>query len=372
MIRVGITGQSGFIGTHLYNYLGLKKEEVQRIPFSDAYFADNSKLNEFVKQCDVIVHLAAMNRHNEPQIIYETNIRLVKQLIHALEHTNSKPHLLFTSSIQEEREGLYGKSKREGRLMFAEWAAKNMALFTGFVITNVFGPFGNPYYNSVIATFSHQLTHSEVPKIETDSQLRLIYVGELVEEIWRAIKNKFLSTEYRIKHTAEKNVSEILQLVNSYKTQYFENGIFPELKERFEVNLFNTFRCYMDIKSHYPVKLIQNSDDRGNFVETIKTQLGGQISFSTTKPGITRGNHFHTRKIERFTVIKGKARIQLRRIGTDEILNFDLDGNEPSYVDMPIWYTHNITNTGNEDLYTIFWINEFFNPDDPDTYFETV
>ena len=127
----------------------------------------------------------------------------------------------------------------------------------------------------------------------------------------------------------------------------------------------------MDIPNYYPVKLVMNTDNRGSFVETIKSQLGGQVSFSTTKPGITRGNHFHTRKIERFAVIKGKARIQLRRIGTSKIINFDLDGNQPSYVDMPVWYTHNITNTGNEDLYTIFWINEFFNPDDPDTYFET-
>jgi UDP-2-acetamido-2,6-beta-L-arabino-hexul-4-ose reductase len=115
-----------------------------------------------------------------------------------------------------------------------------------------------------------------------------------------------------------------------------------------------------------------NTDDRGTFVETIKSNLGGQVSFSTTKPGITRGNHFHTRKIERFAVIKGKARIQLRRIGTDNILNFDLDGNHPSYVDMPIWYTHNITNVGNDELYTIFWINEFFDPDDSDTFFEKV
>ncbi len=100
--------------------------------------------------------------------------------------------------------------------------------------------------------------------------------------------------------------------------------------------------------------------------------LGGQVSFSTTKPGITRGNHYHTRKIERFVVIRGKATIQLRRIGTDEVIDFHLDGQHPSYVDMPIWYTHNITNVGEDDLFTLFWINEFYDPDDPDTYFETV
>ena len=167
-------------------------------------------------------------------------------------------------------------------------------------------------------------------------------------------------------------MTEILEQIKLYKTEYSDKGLFPSLNNKFEINLFNTFRCYMEISNHYPVKLVKNTDERGTFVETIKTGLGGQISFSTTKPGITRGNHFHIRKIERFAVIKGKARIQLRRIGTDKVLNFDLDGNEPAYVDMPIWYTHNITNVGDEELYTIFWINEFFDPNDPDTFFEKV
>ncbi|HZW71599.1 MAG TPA: epimerase, partial [Hanamia sp.] len=116
----------------------------------------------------------------------------------------------------------------------------------------------------------------------------------------------------------------------------------------------------------------QNIDPRGAFVEVIRLNVGGQVSFSTTVPGITRGNHFHTRKIERFAVIKGKALIQLRQIGTDKVLNFHLDGNEPAYVDMPVWFTHNIRNTGEEELYTIFWINEFYDPKDPDTFFEDV
>ena len=115
-----------------------------------------------------------------------------------------------------------------------------------------------------------------------------------------------------------------------------------------------------------------NSDERGSFVETVKLSSGGQVSFSTTRPGVTRGNHFHTRKAERFAVIKGKALIQLRRVGTDKVMSFELDGDEPSYVDMPVWHTHNITNTGNEDLYTIFWINELYDPADPDTFFEQV
>jgi UDP-2-acetamido-2,6-beta-L-arabino-hexul-4-ose reductase len=372
MIRVGITGQTGFIGTHLYNFLGLKQEEAIRIPFQDDFFSDQSKLEAFVKQCDAIVHLAALNRHNDPQAIYDTNISLVQQLISALEKTGTKPHIMFSSSTQEERDNMFGKSKREGRDLLAQWAEKNNALFTGLIIPNVFGPFGNPHYNSVVATFAHQLTHNETPKIEEDANLRMIYVGDLVKIVYYLITNRVDDNEFKVPPTDEAKVSELLTLLQSFKDHYLEQGIFPDLTDPFERNLFNTFVCYIDHSKYFPFKLEKKTDGRGSFVETVKLHSGGQISFSTTKPGVTRGNHFHARKAERFAVIKGKARIQLRRIGTDKILNFELNGNDPAYVDMPIWHTHNITNIGDEDLYTIFWISEFYDPSDPDTFFEKV
>jgi len=378
MIRVGITGQSGFVGTHLYNFLGLQKDVI-RIPFEDDFFNDDSTLQNWVKQCDAIVHLAAMNRHNDPQVIYETNINLVKQLINTCEETNSKPHILFSSSTQEERDNLYGKSKHEGRKLLEQWADKNNARFTGFIIPNVFGPFGNPYYNSVVATFCHQLTHDEVPKIDVDSEIKLIYVAELVTEIFEhivamseEISDFTIIDEVPVSHTSCIKVSDLLNKLNAFKQNYFEQGIIPDLSNSFDLNLFSTFLCYIDHQEFYPFNLKLNIDQRGSFVELIKLQSGGQISFSTTKPGITRGNHFHTRKAERFAVIKGKAGIELRRIGTDEILSFELNGEQPSFVDMPIWFTHNITNIGEEDLYTIFWINEPYNREDPDTFFENV
>lgn len=371
MLRIGITGQTGFVGTHLFNFLGLQ-EGVERISFKDEYFQDDATLCSFVKNCDVIVHLAAMNRHNDPEVLYYTNILLVKKLIGAMENENVTPHVLFSSSTQEERDNKYGQSKKEGRELLQNWAEKHGAIFTGLVIPNVFGPFGNPYYNSVVATFSHQLTHNEQPKIEVDGNLKLIFVGELVTEIWKIIDQKMPSSAYYISSTSESKVTEILALLENYKENYFEKSILPEIRNRFELNLFNTFRSYIDQANRFPVLLKKNTDNRGSFVETVKTELGGQFSFSTTHPGITRGEHFHTRKIERFAVIQGKAVIELRRIGTDEVLHFDLDGENPSFVDMPVWYTHNITNVGNEDLLTLFWINEFFDPNDPDTYFEKV
>ena len=395
MIKIGITGQPGFVGTHLYNFLGLQKE-VQRIPFKDEFFDSEISLQDFVKQCDVIVHLAAMNRHPDPQILYETNINLVKKLISACEATQSTPRILFSSSTQEERDNLYGKSKSEGRKLLEAWAERNNTYFTGLIIPNVFGPFGKPYYNSFIATFCHQLTHGEQPRIDVDGAVKLIYVGELVQEFWKQIKRTQITQmrqmgtdneisedqsnprhprstiRYEVPHTSEVKVSTVLDLLDGYKENYFGKGIIPNLDNAFEKNLFNTFLCYIDHKTFFPFHLTKHADERGSFVETVKLNSGGQVSFSTTVPGVTRGNHFHTRKAERFAVIKGKARIQLRKIGTEEVLNFELDGENPGFVDMPVWYTHNITNTGDEELYTIFWINEHYHPEDSDTYYENV
>lgn len=372
MLRIGITGQQGFVGTHLYNTLGLYLLEFERVTFKREYFQCEKNLDAFVSKCDVVVHLAAMNRHNDPEVIYQTNLDLVKKLIDSLERTKSKAHVIMSSSSQEERDNLYGKSKKEGRELFKHWAIQVNAPFTGMVIPNVFGPFGNPYYNSVVATFAHQIANNETPEIQVDGELKLIYVGELVEEILKFIREKTNEPLFKIAHTSEAKVSELLNLLQGYKTQYQDKGEIPTINNTFELNLFNTYRCYMDIKNYFPVEYTQHTDPRGSFVEVIRLGVGGQVSFSTTVPGITRGNHYHTRKIERFAVIKGRALIQLRRIGTDEVLDFYLDGNEPAYVDMPIWYTHNIKNIGKETLYTNFWINEFYDENDADTYFENV
>lgn len=364
----------------MYNTFGLHPEQFERIPFEDEYFQDAQRLKEFVLQCDAIIHLAALNRHNDPQVIYETNLRLVKQVIAACEATRSTPHILFSSSTQEERENLYGQSKKEGRALFEKWAINNSARFTGLIIPNIFGPFGHPYYNSVVATFCHQLTHNETPKIDVDGEIKLIYVGELVKEIVKHLQSHDTATNnmvsrcqtIHVPHTSTIKVSDLLQKLKGFKENYYEKGIIPNLDEPFERNLFNTFVCYINHSAFFPFPLKLNTDERGSFVETIKLNSGGQVSLSTTVPGITRGNHFHTRKAERFAVIKGKARIDIRRIGTDKALSFDLDGSQPSFVDMPIWFTHNVTNVGNDDLYIIFWISEQFNPEDADTFFEIV
>jgi UDP-2-acetamido-2,6-beta-L-arabino-hexul-4-ose reductase len=329
-------------------------------------------MDRFVRQCDVIVHLAAMNRHADPEVLYQTNIELVQKLINAMVRTDTKPYVIMSSSLQEERDNLYGRSKKAGRELFNQWSERSGAPFTGLIIPNVFGPFGVPFYNSVISTFSHQVVSGAAPQIEIDAELKLIYVNDLV----RQISELFTITEQKPKmlqvaHSAQFKVSELLDKLNSFKAVYMDKGVLPDISDYFDLCLFNTFRSYISL-NHFPVKYTKHSDARGDFVEMMKFRSGGQASYSTTKPGITRGNHFHIRKVERFAVIQGKASIKLRKYDSEEVTEYIIDGSVPAYVDMPIWYTHNITNIGEDELVTMFWINEEFDPSDPDTYFEEV
>ncbi len=372
MKSIGITGQQGFVGSYVYNRISLLKDEFSIVPFQRSFFDQPEELKGWVKQCDVIIHLAALNRHEDPQVIYNTNIKLVKSLTEACKAVNHTPHILFSSSTQEERDNLYGQSKKKGRELLEKWAKETGAIVTGMIIPNVFGPFGSPFYNSVVATFCHQLNNGQTPSIDVDGYLKLIYVDELADVFIQAIRHKTNDPKMLVPHTSEQYVSGILAKLLEYKEIYLEKGNVPELPDPFSINLFNTFRCYINHAAYFPFKLTQHADNRGAFVEIVRLGIGGQVSFSTTHPGITRGNHFHTRKIERFAVIRGKALIQLRKYNTEEVLNFELDGNEPSFVDMPVWYTHNIKNVGEEELYTVFWINEAFDASNPDTYFETV
>jgi UDP-2-acetamido-2,6-beta-L-arabino-hexul-4-ose reductase len=371
MIKVGVTGSNGFIGWHICQKIRLYPDKFKLIEFKREWFNESKKLDIFVSNCDVLIHLAGLNRHDNENAIFNINVGLAEKLIESFNRTGFKGHVLFSSSIQEDRNNTFGKSKKLAKEMFYSWAIEAGANFKGLIIPNVFGAFGKPFYNSVVSTFCYQLVNNQSPKIENDATLNLIYIDDLVKEILDLINtetNDIVEIGYNDTH----KVSELLELLIKFKDKYFDNGQIPNFNNQFEINLFNTFRSYFNLNIHFPIKYKKNIDERGNFVELIKLETGGQVSFSTTKSCVTRGNHFHTRKIERFSVIKGKALIQLRKIGTVQIFDFYLSGDEPAYVDMPIWYTHNIKNIGEEELYTIFWINEAFDINNSDTYFEIV
>ena len=374
MIPIGITGQSGFIGYHLFHTLKLFPGEFTVVPFDDAFFDNPPLLDRFTAGCGAIIHLAGVNRHPDPEEVYKANIDLARRLASSLDRTGSRAHVIFASSVQENRDNPYGNAKREARELLARRAAAAGAPFTGLLIPNVFGPFGQPFYNSVVATFSHQLNRGETPVIDIDASLKLIYVGELVHEILGVLRGTsgLVREAVPVTHTAEAPVSAILATLSRFRDTYLQQGVIPAMEGPFERNLFNTFRSFADPAARFPVIYTTHTDDRGAYTEVMRAEVAGQASFSTTRPGIVRGNHFHTRKIERFAVIRGEAVIRLRRIGSREVFEFRLSGNRPAFVDMPVWYTHHIVNTGREDLYTVFWVNEFYDPGDADTWFETV
>lgn len=371
MLNIGITGANGFLGLHLVNILGLNKSSFNLIEFQREWFNSQIELDQFVNKCDIIIHLAGLNRHNDESYLYETNVSLANILVSSFIRTEFKGLLLFASSIQEFKNNNFGNSKKKSNEIFADWSIRFGTTYKSLLIPNVFGAFGKPFYNSFISTFCYQLINNEIPEINVDSKLELVYVDDLIYEIIELFKSKSTGSII-FKNTQSYTVSDVLKKLIDFKRTYLELGHIPKLNSKFDLDLFNTFRSYIDHNAYFPVKYKNNLDNRGNFVELIRLNAGGQISFSTTKKGITRGNHFHTRKIERFSVIKGSALIQLRKIGTREIHNLYLTGDEPAYVDMPIWHTHNIKNIGEEELITIFWINEFYDENNPDTYFEIV
>ncbi len=372
MIKVGVTGNNGFIGKHVCNNLRLLADQFELIDFKRAYFDDSNSLNDFVQSCDVIIHLAGINRHDDIQFLHDTNVSITEKLLGACNSVQAKPKIIFSSSSQQKQDNLYGKSKKTSADLISHWSVSNASASTILIIPNVFGPFGEPYYNSVISTFCYELVNGKNPTIQIDNVVKFIYVDELVDIIIEEVMNLSSSNLLEVSSTYECLVSEILSTLELFKETYFNKNSIPNLSNTFQLNLFNTFRSYINHKSFFPVMLNQHEDERGAFVEIVRLGTGGQVSFSTTHPSVVRGNHFHKRKIERFAVIKGKALIQLRKYNDEEVLEFHLDGATPSFVDMPVWYSHNIKNVGDETLYTIFWINEPYNAANPDTYFEEV
>lgn len=241
-IRIGITGQSGFLGTHLYNFLRIKPE-AERMLFDRYYFNSPELLKEFVSNCDAIVHFAGMSRGDDQNMVYQTNMLLVEKLLKAANFAGNKPHILFGSTTHEPKDTLYHASKRDGRAMIDTWATDNGARTTGLLMPNVFGPCSKPYFNSFVSTFCHKVARGEKPEIMSDSKVQLIYVETLCKAIYEAIINKSKVNPLNIPHEFEITVSDVLN-----KLMYFRNTLqnkkTPELNTLFDIRLFNTYLSY--------------------------------------------------------------------------------------------------------------------------------
>ncbi len=343
------------------------KEDIQVISADCDTFASHAQLASFVAGCDVVIHLAGMNRGDDGEI-FATNVELTRNLIEACEETGSKPHILFASSIHFRRKTAYGRSKKLCSSMFNDWAERSGAKFTNLILPNMFGEHGQPFYNSMVATFSFQLAQGDEPKIIEDSLVELMHAQDLAEEISAIIEH---SVDGDIRLVGRKlRVNGVLGKLREFDALYRRN-IVPDLSDPFDRNLFNTYRSYF-FPQAYPFQAELRRDDRGELFEAVKAEQGGQCFISTTKPGVTRGNHYHRHKFERFLVIKGEGIIRIRKLFSDVVNEFHVLGNNPEYVDIPTLHTHNLTNVGEDDLITLFWAHEHFDPMSPDTIPERV
>lgn len=366
MLRLGITGGRGFLGWHIRVHVHADRS-IEAVSAGRDVFSDPAALASFVRDKDAIVHLAGLNRGDEAEI-ERTNVALTGMLIDACRHDRVQPHILFANSTHSDLDTPYGRSKRRSAEMLAAWAEQAGARFTNLVIPGVFGEGGRPFYNSVVSTFCHQIANGESPQIIQDREVELVHAQALAERILSAIRGGEAGP---LKVTGQKTsvtalLARLQKLAGEYRSQ-----ILPSVDDRFGLELFNTYRSYLFPK-HYPVALERRADARGSLFEVVRTIHGGQCFFSTTKPGITRGNHYHTAKIERFLVAQGEATIRVRRLFSNDVVEFRVNGDSPGYVDMPTFHTHNIANVGTGELLTLFWTHEIYDPKRSDTYPEPV
>ena len=253
---------------------------------------------------------------------------------------------------------------------FSEWASSVGAEFSNLVLPHVFGEHGKPFYNSVVSTFCYQLAKGEKPQILSDTTLDLMHAQEVSDQVrGLLLPGSRKQQELRPRGRAV-TVSGLLTMLREMSESY-RSGVIPDIRDPFRRRLFNTYRSYL-FPEYYPCTIEKKVDDRGSLFEAVKESGGGQTFLSTTKPGVTRGEHFHTGKMERFLVIEGEAEIRIRRLFHSEVTEYRVNGERPASVDIPTLHTHSIKNIGKEPLMTLFWSNEIFDPENPDTFYEPV
>ena len=368
MINIGITGSDGLIGYHLRVFL--RNTEGVDVRCANRHtFSSPESMNKFTKGLDYIVHLADKNVGADSDL-RKINMTISESLLNSCEMSNTRPHILFASSTHTllNPDAAYSISKEECSDFISDWCRHNGSDFTKIIIPHVFGEFGKPFYNSVVSSFCYQLANGESTKVIQDKELELLHAYDVARGISEIIDSNITGDK---KLDGKKiSVIDVRDKLIDLSKLYLDN-IIPHTLSKLDCQLFNTFRSYLP-ENYYPRDYIQHVDERGMLFESIKAEYTGLTFCSTTKPGVTRGNHFHIDKFERFIVLKGEAIISFRKLFSEEVKSFEVSGASPTYVDMPTYTTHNIKNTGKSDLLTLFWSNVFFDPNHPDTYFEEV
>ena len=364
MAPVALTGANGFLGWHTRAALLEAGAGIRAIAVGDAF--DRVAAGAAMTGASRLIHLAGVNRGSDDEV-REGNARFATQVAEALIRAEEPPAVLvFANSTQVASGGVYGDVKAAAADTLRTAAEAVGAEFYNVLLPNLFGEHGRPFYNAVTSTFCHLLSQGEEPTVQQDKELALLHSQDAADILIGAASVDDLAA-LQVQETVSGLASRLCLMASLYK-----RGEIPDVAAKFDRDLFNTYRSYT-FPGQAPVRLTRHADARGSFFEIIRSHGGsGQSSFSTTEPGISRGDHYHRRKIERFTVLAGTATIALRKLFTDDVVEFEVTGDKPVAVDMPTMWSHKITNTGSDVLYTSFWSNDIFDPLAPDTIAEAV
>jgi UDP-2-acetamido-2,6-beta-L-arabino-hexul-4-ose reductase len=370
-MKLLVTGAQGFIGKNLIATLKYRGYDSIMEFNSDN---DPTLLQEYTKQCDFVFHLAGANRPPDLADFMKVNHGLTDQLVEALKRNQRNCPIIFTSSTQASLDNPYGLSKRSAEDIISKYAIDTGAKVLIYRLPNVFGKWCKPNYNSVIATFCHHIAHGLPIQINDPIvELNLIYIDDVVQEFIQALQDQAHRSQQpfcEIPTVYQEKLGDIADLIYTFRNSREARSI-PDMSNAFTKKLYSTYLSYLPTREFlYPLKM--NVDDRGSFTEFIKTVDRGQVSVNISKPGITKGNHWHHSKNEKFLVVSGHGVIRFRKIGESEIIAYYVSGDKLEVVDIPTGYTHHIENLGNTDMVTIMWVNEPFDPDTPDTYFMEV
>ena len=398
-MKILVTGAKGFVGKNLVCALNNLKDGKDRtrpelkIDAVYEYDIENTaaELDEYCAQADFVFNLAGVNRPKDPEEFKKGNFGFASLLLDTLKKHGNKCHVMLSSSIQAtligRYDGEYGRSKKAGEDLFFDYEKETGAKVLVYRFPNLFGKWCKPNYNSAVATFCYSTAH-DLPITINDraTELELLYIDDLIFEMCDALEGKEHRAEFDGVNTVlsesgkycaapithRVTLGEIADLLETFGAQS-KTLVVPEMPENsFAKKLYSTYLSYLPKeKIAFPLKM--NADARGSFTELLKTEKCGQISVNISKPGITKGEHWHNTKWEFFIVVSGRALIEERKIGTDEVLKFEVSGEKIEAVHMLPGYTHNIINLSDtEDLVTVMWANEAFNPARPDTYYEKV
>lgn len=367
-MNILVTGAHGFVGKNLCEEL--KNQKLGEI-FEYDLDTDPALLDGFTHDCDFVFHLAGVNRPKDEKEFMEGNFGFTSTLLENLKKHGNKAPIVVTSSIQAALDNPYGKSKKAGEDLIFAYGKDNSVKTDVYRFPNLFGKWCRPNYNSVIATFCYNIANNLPITISNrENKLCLVYIDDLVEEMINALKGQENLCDdgfCRVKTEHEATLGQIANLIYSFKATR-QNLSIPDMSDAFTKKLYSTYLSYLPEKDFdYP--LIMHTDDRGSFTEIIKTPERGQFSVNVAHPGITKGNHWHNTKNEKFCVVSGKGVIRFRKPDSTNVIEYYVSGDEIKVVDIPCGYTHNIENIGDTDLVTFMWCNELFDPDHPDTFF---